>query len=81
MPQNSELIQKAVTLVRRISQLGPEEADMVSSVMEKMRQKPTIQKYVMSSLFQYMQIRNVYEINHFWDPALAEQAAPDFSKP
>ncbi len=78
-PQNRELVQKTAKLVRRIAQLGPEEAQMVSRVMKKTRQKPSVQKYVMSNLFQYMQIRNMFEINHFWDPILAEQAAPDIS--
>jgi len=80
-PKNRELLLRSVMLVRRIAQLGPEEAQMLSRVVKKMRQKPGVQKYVMSSLFRYMQTRYMYDNHGFWEPGLAEQAAPDFSTP
>lgn len=78
-PTNRELVLRTVMLVRRIAQLGPEEAQMLSKVVKKMSQKPGVQKYVMSNLIRYMQVRYMYENHGFWDPGLAEQAAPDFS--
>ncbi len=76
-PQNRQLVMGVTQLVRRIPQLGPAEAEMFSKVTKKMRQKPVAQKQVISNLFRYMQIRHMYENNHFWAPHLAEQPTPN----
>ncbi len=80
MPQNRDVVLRCTQLIRRIPQLGPEESQMFSRVMKKVRQKPATQKQVMSALFRYMQIRYMYEQNHFWEPHLVEQSTPDFTQ-
>lgn len=66
----------SATLVRRISRLGPAEKKMLSNILKMFPQNPAAGPHIMGALFQYAQVRYMYEQGHFWEPMLSNAAAP-----
>ena len=62
--------------VRKIQQLGPDEAAMVSRIFKASAKKPASRVHVMSALYRYMQIRHMYNVTNHWEPALAKRSRP-----
>lgn len=68
----SNLQANVVKVIRNIANLGQYEAEMMSQIMKALSQKPIARPYVMSILFQYAQIRYMYEKGDFWESSWIE---------
>jgi hypothetical protein len=66
----------SATLVRRISRLGAAEKKMLGNILKMFPQNPAAGPHIMGALFQYAQVRYMYEQGHFWEPMLSAAAAP-----
>ncbi len=66
---------EAVAVVMRMVQRGDEEKAMWNTVRAAVRNKPESEEPVMRALFQYAQIRCLYEAGQFWEPRLGEAGA------
>ncbi|MCB0168066.1 MAG: radical SAM protein [Anaerolineae bacterium] len=70
---------ETLEIVRDVRRLGSDEAKMFSEIMTATRSNPVTQWHVLQMMFQYRQIRYMYEQGHFWEPHLAEYSEPNFS--
>ncbi len=64
-----------------VSNLGPAESKMFLDIIKASAQKPALQRIIMHMIFQYRQIRHMYEQGQFWEPHLAQQPQPIFEQP
>ena len=64
-----------------VADLGDEESEMFFNVIKASRKKPEMQVLIMHMIFQYRQIRHMYEQGQFWEPHLAQQPQPIFQQP
>jgi radical SAM superfamily enzyme YgiQ (UPF0313 family) len=71
----------AMTLIQRISRLGPAEKKMLGNVLKMVRENPAATPYVMANLFQYAQARHMYERGNFWEPQIAANAGAILPRP
>ena len=65
-------------VAQSVCRLGSEEKRMFFETAVALVKKPAVQALLMHMMFQYAQIRYVYQQNGFWEPQLAEHSAPDF---
>ncbi|MEM7347701.1 MAG: radical SAM protein [Chloroflexota bacterium] len=68
-------------VLQDVSRLGSEEGQMFLEVIKASMQKPDLQRLIMHMLFQYRQIRYMYDHGQFWEPHLAQQPEPIFQQP
>lgn len=69
----------ALKVVHTVARLGEEERTMVFNLIRASGDTaPITQNLVLKMLFQYGQIRYMYQQGQFWDPLLAQQPAPAF---
>lgn len=68
-------------VLQHVPRLGAEEGKMFLDVIKASIQKPTLQRLIMHIIFQYRQIRYMYQQGNFWEPHLTQQASPIFQKP
>ena len=66
---------------QNVADLGPEERKMFFTVIKASREKPALQTLIIHMIFQYRQIRHMYEQGQFWEPHLAQQPQPIFQPP
>jgi radical SAM superfamily enzyme YgiQ (UPF0313 family) len=66
-------------VVQHVCRLGPEEIQMFLEVTTATTKKPAIQGQIMHMMFQYAQIRYMYQQVQFWEPQLAKYPAPIMS--
>lgn len=65
-----------IPVVQNLYSLGQAEAEMISAVTAAAAKKPAIHGLVGITLFQYAQIRYMYQQEQFWEPHLVQQATP-----
>jgi radical SAM family protein/uncharacterized protein DUF4070 len=65
----------SAALVHRMSKLGTAESKMFSNIVKMFPQNPLAIPHVMGALFQYYQVRHMYEVGQIWDPMLPANAA------
>ena len=70
-----------MSVIQNVSRLGPEENQMFVDVIKASMQKPALQRIIMHMIFQYRQIRYMYQQGQFWEPHLAQQPQPIFQQP
>ena len=70
-----------MSVIQNVSRLGAEESKMFVDVIKASMQKPELQRIIMHMMFQYRQIRYMYEQGQFWEPLLAQQPQPIFQQP
>lgn len=63
-------------LMANLSQLGEAEAAMMTDISKAFMAKPEARPMVMYMMFQYAQIRHMYQDGQFWDTHLAQQTTP-----
>ncbi|MEM7583098.1 MAG: radical SAM protein [Acidobacteriota bacterium] len=63
-------------IVRRLTALGPREAQMAYKVFGAVSKKPEVFEYAKAALFHYAQIRYMYDQGQFWDSHIAGVAQP-----
>ncbi|MEM7354630.1 MAG: radical SAM protein [Acidobacteriota bacterium] len=63
-------------IMQRLIALGPEEAKMAYRIFGAVSKKPEAFDFVKPWLFQYAQVRYMYDQGQFWDSHLAAHAAP-----
>ncbi len=66
---------EAMNLVKSLVRQGRRERKMWSRIWTAMLEKPGSEIAVMNFVHRYAQIRYLYEVGQFWEPALAEQAS------
>ncbi len=67
---------QAVSAVRRVARLGPDERDMLARLAARARAKPETERHLFANLFRYMQFRALCEQGGIWDPGLGERSEP-----
>lgn len=68
--------QNLIPVIQNLYNQGDAEAQMISQVMDAAMAKPVVYSLVGAILFQYAQIRYMYEQGQFWEPHLVQQPAP-----
>jgi radical SAM superfamily enzyme YgiQ (UPF0313 family) len=73
-----QIDQEMMEAVQSVCRLGPEETRMFLEVAAAAAKKSVTQRLIMPMMFQYIQIRYMYQLGQFWEPRLAEYSAADF---
>lgn len=73
--QRSVDVDKMIVL-SKVRELGPAEELMWARVTKALANKPAATNFVMTALVQYMQIRYMYRLGHFWEAQLAGAPPP-----
>ena len=68
--------QNLIPVIQSLYSQGEAEAKMISQVMEAAMAKPVVYSLVGAILFQYAQIRYMYQQEQFWEPHLVQQPTP-----
>jgi hypothetical protein len=68
-------------VLSKIRGLGFEEDRMWTRVTKALTRNPGATSFVMAALTQYMQIRYMYRLGHFWDAGLAGTTSPRAAAP
>jgi radical SAM superfamily enzyme YgiQ (UPF0313 family) len=63
-----EIEAQVVGVAGAVRKLGDEENDMFRQIMSAATRRPVVMPFVLTMLFQYAQIRYMFDVNHFWDP-------------
>ena len=61
---------ESASMVHRMSRLGAADAKMFANIVKMFPQNPSAIPHVMGALFQYYQVRHMYEVGRIWDPTL-----------
>jgi hypothetical protein len=61
---------ESAAMVHRMSRLGAADAKMFANIVKMFPQNPSAIPHVMGALFQYYQVRHMYEVGRIWDPTL-----------
>jgi hypothetical protein len=64
------------SIIGAISKLGPDEKRMMQRLSDAWRLKPDATGFIIYALFQYLQVRHVYQTEGFWEPQLAALQSP-----
>lgn len=75
-PPPRDVDQEMRSILGAISRRGPAEKQMMLRLTQVWRARPDATGLLLNALFQYLQVRNVYESEGFWDPRLAEHSSP-----
>ena len=73
---NREIDREQWTLLWKLADMGPQEREMATTLNSRLLEKPGAAQVVLGALFQYNQVRYVYESGRFWDPHLQEHGDP-----
>jgi radical SAM superfamily enzyme YgiQ (UPF0313 family) len=73
-----QIDREMMEIVQNVCRLGPEETRMFLEVAAAVTKKPITQSVVMLMMFQYSQIRYMYQLGQFWQPELTECSTPVF---
>jgi radical SAM superfamily enzyme YgiQ (UPF0313 family) len=71
-PYNRPVELNMVKVLQSLYRLGKAEARMMSKITRVAAKKPSLQGVVIQILFQYAQIRYMYEQGQFWEPHLVQ---------
>lgn len=63
---------EVMLVIKRVAEQGPEERQMMDTLIEKMRKKPSARRPVLQALFRYAQVRYLYQ-----SEGLPQEAAYD----
>ena len=61
-------------LIQQMSRRGPSERRMLANIIKMLPQNRAASRHVMGALFQYYQVRYMFERGSFWEPDLAAEA-------
>jgi radical SAM superfamily enzyme YgiQ (UPF0313 family) len=78
---NSALRSDGMNLIDKYSQLGPQEAKLVSALSTLGKKNSVTRPYIARFLQQYIQIRYMFEKGSFWDLQLVDNPPPDLYSP
>ena len=65
---------ESAKLIRQMSRRGPAERRMLANITKMLPQNRAASRHVMRALFQYYQVRYMFERGSFWEPDLAAEA-------
>ena len=65
--------------IRDIRHLGAGESSMYKELIAATQANPDLQWYVLQMIFQYRQIRYMFEKGQFWEPYVTSFASPNFN--
>ena len=65
---------ESAKLIRQMSRRGPAERRMLANITKMLPQNRAASRHVMGALFQYYQVRYMFERGSFWEPDLAAEA-------
>lgn len=77
---NQQLALQIMKVTQNVTRLGPAEAQMFLDTASIAMKNPVLQGAFFNIMAQYNQIRYMYQQGRFWEPQLAEQPQPVFSK-
>lgn len=69
----------ALKVIQNTYRLGSEERAMFFNITDAAMDSPMTQSLVINMLFQYNQIRYMYQQGQFWEPKLADLTSPSFT--
>jgi radical SAM superfamily enzyme YgiQ (UPF0313 family) len=75
-PIRRTIYRDAMTMVKRIRSLGPDEDLMIREIFGSLSSDPDANMAVMESLINYVQVRHLYSQERFWDEQLPEHYDP-----